>query len=257
MVKHLAKIGRLNTVIIISLIAASASLGTTMVAVTLLNNQGFGLNTEIAAILSAAIALVVAPPIVWFLVDLLLRVHRVEQEMRCLASYDSLTGLLSRHAFFDNANNYVSLAKREHRPFSVMIIDLDHFKLINDRYGHPAGDAVLRLFADVTNSVARRSDIVGRLGGEEFAIVLPNTSAAEALEFSQRLHTAINKAVLTFQDKVIKYTASIGLTEFDTGSEDSIDDLLARADLALYQAKHSGRNQTATFNPQLTQAAAG
>ena len=257
MVKHLAKIGRLNTVIIISLIAASASLGTTMVAVTLLNNQGFGLNIEIAAILSAAIALVVAPPIVWFLVDLLLRVHRVEQEMRSLASYDSLTGLLSRHAFFDNANNYVSLAKREHRPFSVMIIDLDHFKLINDRYGHPAGDAVLKLFADVTNSVARRSDIVGRLGGEEFAIVLPNTTAAKALEFSARLHTAINKAVLTFKDKAIKYTVSIGLTEFDTDSKDSIDDLLARADLALYQAKHSGRNQTATFNPQLTQAAAG
>jgi diguanylate cyclase len=257
MVKHLAKIGRLNTVIIISLIATSASFGTTMVAVTLLNNQGFGLNTVIAAILSAAIALVVAPPIVWFLVDLLLRVHRVEQEMRSLASYDSLTGLLSRHAFFDNANNYVSLAKREHRPFSVMIIDLDHFKLINDRYGHPAGDAVLKLFADVTNSVARRSDIVGRLGGEEFAIVLPNTTAAKALEFSARLHTAINKAVLTFKDKAIKYTASIGLTEFDTDSKDSIDDLLARADLALYQAKHSGRNQTATFNPQLTQAASG
>jgi diguanylate cyclase (GGDEF)-like protein len=257
MVKHLVKIGRLNTVIIISLIAASASLGTTMVAVTLLNNQGFGLNTEIAAILSAAIALVVAPPIVWFLVDLLLRVHRVEQEMRNLASYDSLTGLLSRHAFFDNANNYVSLAKREHRPFSVMIIDLDHFKLINDRYGHPAGDAVLKLFADVTNSVARRSDIVGRMGGEEFAIVLPSTTAVEALEFSQRLHTAINKAVLTFKDKAIKYTASIGLTEFDSDSEDNIDDLLARADLALYQAKHSGRNQTAIFNPRLTQAAAG
>jgi diguanylate cyclase (GGDEF)-like protein len=256
MVKLLAKIGRLNTVIIITLIAVSASLGATMIAVTLLNNQGYGLNTEIAAILSACIALVVAPPIAWFLVDLLLRVHRDEQEMRSLASYDSLTGLLSRHAFFDNAKNYVSLAKRERRPFSVMIIDLDHFKLINDRYGHPAGDAVLKLFADVTNSVARRSDIVGRLGGEEFAIVLPNTTVAEALEFSARLHTAINNAVLTFKDKAIKYTASIGLTEFDTGSKDSIDDLLARADLALYQAKHSGRNQTATFNPQLTQAAA-
>jgi diguanylate cyclase (GGDEF)-like protein len=257
MVKLLAKIGRLCTVIIITLIAVSASLGATMVAVTLLNNQGFGLNTEIAAILSVCIALVVAPPIAWFLVDLLLRVHRVEQEMRSLASYDSLTGLLSRHAFFDNASNYVSLAQREHRPFSVMIIDLDHFKLINDRYGHPAGDAVLKLFADVTNSVARRSDIVGRMGGEEFAIVLPSTTAVEALEFSQRLHTAINKAVLTFKDKAIKYTASIGLTEFDSDSEDNIDDLLARADLALYQAKHSGRNQTAIFNPRLTQAAAG
>jgi diguanylate cyclase (GGDEF)-like protein len=257
MIKLLAKIGRVNTVSIIILIAVLASLGATLVAVTLLNQQGFGLHTEIAAKLSVCIALVVTPPLAWFLVDLLLRVHRDEQEMRSLASYDSLTGLLSRHAFFDNANNYVSLAQREHRPFSVMLIDLDHFKLINDRYGHPAGDAVLKLFADVANSVARRSDIVGRLGGEEFAVVLPNTTAAEAVEFSQRLHTAINQAVLTFNDSAIRYTASIGLTEFETDSEDSIHDLLARADLALYQAKRSGRNQTAIFCPELTQAAAG
>jgi diguanylate cyclase (GGDEF)-like protein len=255
MIRLLAKMGRANTVSIITLIAVLASLGATLVAVTLLNHQGFGLHAEIAAKLAVCIALVVALPITWFLVDLLLRVHRVEQEMRSLASYDSLTGLLSRHAFFDNANNYVSLAQREHRPFSVMIIDLDHFKLINDRYGHPAGDAVLKLFADVTNSVARRSDIVGRLGGEEFAVVLPSTTAAEALEFSQRMHTAINKAVLTFNDSAIRYTASIGLTGSETDSGDSVDDLLARADLALYQAKRSGRNQTAIYDPQLTQAA--
>ena len=93
--------------------------------------------------------------------------------MRSLASYDSLTGLLSRHAFFDNANNLCVAGPARDKPFAVMIIDLDHFKSINDRYGHPAGDAVLKLFADVVNSVARRSDIVGRLGGEEFAIVCP------------------------------------------------------------------------------------
>jgi diguanylate cyclase (GGDEF)-like protein len=257
MIKLLAKIGRLNTVIIITLIAVVASLAATMTAVTLLNDQGYALHTEIAAILAACVPLLIAPPIAWFLVDLLLRVHHVEQEMRSLASYDSLTGLPSRHAFFDNANNYVSLAQREHKTFSVMIIDLDHFKSINDRYGHPAGDAVLKLFADVVNSVARRSDIMGRLGGEEFAIVLPSTNTSEALEFSERLHHAINQAVLKYNGSAIRYTASIGLSEFDTDSADGIDDLLARADLALYQAKQSGRNQTATFNPQLTQAAAG
>jgi len=257
MIKLLAKIGRLGTVIIITLIAVVASLAATMAAVTLLNDQGYGLHTEIAAILAACIPLLVTPPIAWFLVDLLLRVHRVEQEMRALASYDSLTGLPSRHAFFDSAHNYVSLAQREKNPFSVMIIDLDHFKSINDRYGHPAGDAVLKLFGDVVNSVTRRSDIVGRLGGEEFAIVLPSTNTSKALEFSERLHHAINQAVLKYKGSAIRYTVSIGLSEFDTDSEDSIDDLLARADLALYQAKQSGRNQTATFNPQLTQAAAG
>ncbi len=136
-----------------------------------------------------------------------------------------------------------------------MIIDLDHFKLINDKHGHPAGDAVLKLFADVINSVARRSDIVGRLGGEEFAIVLPSTSNLEAIEFSGRLHNAIDKAVLKYNGAAIKYTASIGLTAYDPGSSDNIDDMLARADLALYQAKRSGRNQTATFNPEIRQVA--
>jgi diguanylate cyclase (GGDEF)-like protein len=257
MIKLMAKIGRFNTVIILTLTAVMAALAAALIAVNVLNQQGYSLHTENTVILSACVTLVVATPIIWLLVDLLLRSHRVEQEMRSLASYDSLTGLLSRHAFFDNANIYVSLARREHKPFAVMIIDLDHFKSINDRYGHPAGDAVLKLFADITNSVARRSDIVGRLGGEEFAIVLPSTTTAEALEFSERLHAAINKAVLKFNDIAIRYTVSIGLTEFGTDSKDSIDDLLARADLALYQAKHSGRNQTAAFNPQHTQAAAG
>ena len=256
MIRHLANIGRFNSVVILTLAAALASLAITLVTVILLNRQGYGLQTDIAAYLAIGVALAVTLPFAWYLIDLLLRVHRDEQEMRSLASYDSLTGLLSRHAFFDNSNNYVSLAQREHRPFSVLIIDLDHFKLINDRYGHPAGDAVLKLFADVVNSVARRSDIIGRLGGEEFAVVLPSTTADEAQEFAERLHHAINQAVLKFNGNAIRYTASIGLTEFDTESEDSIDDLLARADLALYQAKQAGRNQTATFNPQLTQAAA-
>ena len=85
----------------------------------------------------------------------------------------------------------------------------------------------------------------------------PSTSTSEALEFSERLHHAIGQAVLKYKDDAIRYTASIGLSEFDAESADSIDDLLARADLALYQAKQSGRNQTATFNPRLTQAAAG
>jgi diguanylate cyclase (GGDEF)-like protein len=256
MIKHLASIGRFNSVVILAFMTALSSLTVTLVAVILLNNLGLGLQTDIAAYLAVGVALVVTLPFAWFLIDLLLRVHRDEQEMRRLASYDSLTGLLSRHAFFDNANNYVSLAKREEKPFSVLIIDLDHFKLINDRYGHPAGDAVLKLFADVVNSVARRSDIVGRLGGEEFAVVLPSTRSSEALEFSERLHHAIDQAVLKFNDSAIRYTVSIGLAEFDHDSGDTIDDLLARADLALYQAKQAGRNQTATFKAQLDQAAA-
>jgi diguanylate cyclase (GGDEF)-like protein len=217
-----------------------------------LNANGFNLNFIIALQIAAVVPFVVAPLASWYLIGLMLRIYRMEKEMRKLASYDSLTGLLSRHAFFSSASNYVSLAKREHSVFSVLIVDLDYFKSINDLYGHPAGDAVLKLFGTVTDSVSRQSDIVGRLGGEEFALLLPSTTAEEAVEFAQRLHEAINKAVLKYKDAMIKYTASIGLTSFDPHSDDDLDTLLARADSALYQAKRNGRNQTAIFSEEVS-----
>jgi diguanylate cyclase (GGDEF)-like protein len=255
MIELLARIGRLKAVAMMTLIAMTAAIVVTAATIGGLNSSGFEFRFDLAISLAVFVTVVVAPPICWYLLGVVLRIYGTEEEMRRLASYDSLTGLLSRHVFFDRANNYISLANREATVFSVMIIDLDKFKLVNDRYGHPAGDAVLKLFANVVNSVARRSDIVGRLGGEEFALVLPSTSSAEAIEFSGRLHKAINKAVLKYNDNIISYTASIGLTSFDPDSSDNIDDLLARADLALYQAKRSGRNQTATFNPEIKQFA--
>lgn len=256
MIKLLDTIGRFSSVAIITMIAILASIAVTASAVTVLNSQGFDIRFNVAIAFATCVPLIVAPPISWFLVSLILRIYQVEEKMRHLASYDSLTGLLTRHAFFASANKYVSLASRQETVFSVMIIDLDHFKQINDQHGHPAGDAVLKLFADVLNSVARSSDITGRLGGEEFGVVLPSTSASEAIEFSERLHVAINKAVLKYNDVMIKYTASIGLTSFEPDSNDNIDDLLARADLALYQAKRAGRNQTSTFNPEIKQVVA-
>jgi diguanylate cyclase (GGDEF)-like protein len=230
MIKLLARIGRFNTVAIITLIAAAASLAVTCGAVILLNSHGYDLRLNVAVAFAAGVPLVVAPPIGWVLVGLTLKIYRVEEEMRSLASYDTLTGLLNQAAF------------------SVMIIDLDHFKSINDQYGHPAGDAVLRLFADVVNSVARRSDLVGRLGGEEFGIILPSTRLAEALEFSERLQGEIGKAVLKYRGFFIQYTVSIGLVSSSPDATDNIDDLLAQADQALYQAKRNGRNQMAVFD---------
>ncbi len=256
MIKLLARIGRGTTVAIISLIASLISIAVTALAVAGLNLAGFDLNWQVAMILAAGVPLVVAPLLSWYLIGLLLHIHRIEEEMRSIASHDSLTGLLSRHAFFDRAGNYVSLARRDQSAFAVLIADLDHFKSINDRYGHPAGDAVLRLFADVVNSVARRSDIIGRLGGEEFAMLLPSTGEAEALEFSTRLHAAIGKAVLKHQDDIIEYTASIGVAASQPEAGDGIDGLLAQADRALYEAKRGGRNRTAVYREDDSRAAA-
>jgi diguanylate cyclase (GGDEF)-like protein len=246
MIRLLAKLGRFNTVAIITVIAAAASVLVTTCAVLILNTYyGFSIRLNVALALVIGVTLVVAPLINWILVGIMLRIYRLEKELRNLASYDSLTGLLSRHAFLENANRAISLANRHQAAFAVLIIDLDHLKSINDLHGNPAGDAVLKLLADVVNSVARRSDIVGRLGGEEFAMLC------------ERLHEAISKAVLNYQNSVIRYTVSIGLTASSTGSLDSIENLLAHADLALYQAKSDGRNRTAVFNYATEQVVAG
>ena len=116
---------------------------------------------------------------------------------------------------------------------------------------------MLRLFADILNSVARRSDIAGRLGGEEFALVLPETDNAEALEFAGRLHRAIDQAVLKYGDAAIHYTASMGLASSASSQDKDLDSLMARADMALYAAKHGGRNQTRVFDETRNRAATG
>ena len=142
------------------------SIAVTAVLVTSLNANGYNLNAGTALILAAIVPCIVAPIASWYLIGLLLNIYHVEEEMRSLASYDSLTGLLSRHAFFKSANNYFSLAKREGKVFSVLVVDLDYFKLINDQYGHAAGDAVLKLFADVTNSVGRAERPIGNCSSQ-------------------------------------------------------------------------------------------
>ena len=257
MIEHLARIGRFNTVAIITIATTVVSVAITAIAATILNNIASTVNFGWAIAFAYIVPVVVTPLISWPLVGLLLRIYQSEEKMRDLASHDSLTGLLSRHAFFENGNSYISLAKRDRNMFSVLVIDLDHFKKINDKFGHPAGDAVLKLFADVVNSVSRNSDIIGRLGGEEFGLVLPSTGSSEAVEFSQRLHQAIDKAVLTYKNDMIKYTVSIGLTSYKTDADESLEDMLASADIALYQAKNSGRNQTAVFGDQNEQSATG
>ena len=248
MIDLLASLGRFKTVATITVLASVLATLFTAIGSYVLIRFGFDINFHAAFWFAMSVPLLVTPLVSWHLIGLLLRIHRLEQEMRQLVRHDSLTGLLSRHAFFENARSYISLATRHDIPFSVAIVDLDHFKSINDRYGHPAGDAVLRLFADVLNSVSRSSDIIGRLGGEEFALVLPNTRIVEAYEFTERLHSAIDKAVLNYNSAMIQYTVSIGLASAEPETNNGIDNLLARADQALYEAKRAGRNQTAVYS---------
>jgi diguanylate cyclase (GGDEF)-like protein len=159
-----------------------------------------------------------------------------------MALFDSLTGALSRPAFMEQASKELSRSMRFHRPLSVMMIDIDHFKSINDNYGHAAGDNVLQIFVEAIQEVIRSTDFLGRVGGEEFALLLPDTSARAAYHLAERVRERITKYPYLAGDMLIEVTASLGVAEYQSLDGD-IKSVLNRADEALYQAKQAGRNR--------------
>ena len=243
--KFIQKFGQRNLVIFITLISILLSILLTYLIFYL--KQDFRtLSTSI--IIATVVPLIVAPGVLWPLVSLLIKIDRLESEMRRLATYDSLTGLLTRRAFFHDANAFISFAEREQIPFSVITLDLDKFKNINDSYGHPGGDEVLKHFAMTAKSILRKGDLIGRIGGEEFALLLPNTSEEAANTFSERLHNLIRELTVIHDELSIKFTISMGLVSLLPNVSYNIENILKDADKSLYLAKEKGRNCTMIFN---------
>jgi diguanylate cyclase (GGDEF)-like protein len=159
-----------------------------------------------------------------------------------LVSTDVLTDLFTRRWWFELATTELSRCRRYDRPFSLMVIDLDLFKRVNDTFGHDAGDKLLRGFADMLRAECRQSDIIGRLGGEEFALLVPETPLAAAQHIAGRILEACRGlSVSAPGGEVVRCTCSIGLSELLPDDED-LEEVLRRADAALYDAKRSGRN---------------
>jgi diguanylate cyclase (GGDEF)-like protein len=156
------------------------------------------------------------------------------------AMTDLLTGVFNRRAFIESADRLIAKRARKSQPVSVILFDLDHFKSINDRFGHAIGDEALKIFARTALATMRTTDIVARLGGEEFAALVPG-NAAEAAVAAERVRMAFRTAGLNVADREMAATVSIGVAG-DT-SPVSVNDLLARADAALYRAKANGRNR--------------
>jgi len=177
-----------------------------------------------------------------------------ELELRQQASADSLTGALSRRAFKEEASRAVSLGKRHEHPVSCIAVDLDRFKSINDRFGHPAGDRVLVGAVEACRRHLRKTDLFGRMGGEEFAILLPHTAADDALAVAEKLRASIASQVFEFTGKRVLVTASFGIATLD--GDDSLDDLISHADVALYEAKAAGRNTCVTWHAPVVPLAA-
>ena len=166
----------------------------------------------------------------------------LEQDLRILASTDALTGLVNRRAFMERFAHELARSQRHGPAPTLLILDIDHFKKINDLHGHPSGDAVLAHLAQLLKASLRNLDIVGRIGGEEFAVVLVETNAAMAEPVIDRLLERIRETTVTLSDgQPLQFTASIGSTEILWG--DTIDTAIQRADEALYTAKNTGRNR--------------
>lgn len=167
---------------------------------------------------------------------------RLFEEVQNLALTDALTGLYNRRGLFEIGNIEFTRTRRLERPFSLIMLDIDHFKNINDQYGHPIGDQVLQFLASELQSTIRGSDIVGRYGGEEFAIFLSDSDGKSAMKLANRLRAGIEKTPFYIGENQINITISLGVAEYNENNP-NLETLVARADQALYVAKHKGRNR--------------
>lgn len=157
-------------------------------------------------------------------------------------AYDRLTGIWNRAAIIDHMQRELARAKRQNFPIGVVLADLDHFKRVNDTYGHPAGDKVLQEAARRMQEVVRPYDRVGRYGGEEFLIISPACDRNQAIAIAERVRCSIEEKPFNYADESIAMTASLGVT-ISCNERDTIGALIIAADTALYRAKNSGRNQ--------------
>jgi diguanylate cyclase (GGDEF)-like protein len=170
---------------------------------------------------------------------------RLFQEVQSLALTDPLTGLQNRRSLFELGRIEFARAERMGRPFCCMMLDLDHFKQVNDTYGHPVGDMVLQEFAQRSMKSVREIDLVGRYGGEELIILLPETDKERAMMVAERLRASIAANPIQTPNGDVPITVSIGVAAMDQYTT-QLETLIARADQAVYIAKHKGRNYVAT-----------
>jgi diguanylate cyclase (GGDEF)-like protein len=171
---------------------------------------------------------------------------KLERELEHQARTDFLTGIPNRRHFLDLADLELARARRYGRPFSMLMLDLDLFKNVNDRYGHRVGDLTLQKVVEVCGQILREVDVVGRLGGEEFGIILPETDAEQALQVADRVRQAVATASVALpKGGSVGITTSIGVATYSDADPD-VDAVLNRADRALYRAKRSGRDRVSS-----------
>jgi diguanylate cyclase (GGDEF)-like protein len=177
--------------------------------------------------------------------------RRIQEKLKYLATTDSLSGLYNRAEFMNLARNEFTLARKNNMELSLLIMDLDNFKTINDTFGHAAGDEVIREMGKIITTSFRKTDIPGRIGGEEFAVVLKNASLKEAKKVAEKVRELVARRKVIYEEQEISLTVSIGVAAIRGNTDDinDIEDILKVADDALYKAKDQGRNCVVTLEP--------
>jgi diguanylate cyclase (GGDEF)-like protein len=183
------------------------------------------------------------------ILDDITRRKQLEFQLNHLATTDALTGANNRHRFLERADEEVARSERYARPVSLLMLDIDHFKNINDSFGHAIGDDVLRALSAECRRLFRQTDVFGRVGGEEFAAILPETTLEAAVKLAERLRQTLAQLKVDGPDGSISFTVSIGIVERKVGQ--NISDVMYYADKALYDAKNSGRNRVVAWNEKI------
>lgn len=181
----------------------------------------------------------------------------LRRDLERLASYDALTGVLTRRVILSLLDKSIANVSRSGRPLALMMVDLDHFKRINDNFGHRVGDQVLSEIVAAIGSALRKETYIGRYGGEEFLVVMPDTNTEQLLEVSERIRHVAAETPVIAQEQTIHCTISIGAMIVDASNVDSLQDPVGLADKALYQAKLQGRNQVVLETGKLGKVSVG
>ncbi|WP_072909891.1 diguanylate cyclase [Malonomonas rubra] len=200
--------------------------------------------TRMYSLLSAVLVLATLLALLALLATNFMRKLKTAQaELELSATTDNLTGLYNRRAAYERLNEELSKNRRFGKPLSCLMLDIDHFKRINDQYGHLVGDKVLKFFTDNLRLLAREYDILCRYGGEEFLVLLPETALEDAIKAAERYRQQMEKTPFVLGKQKLHITVSIGVTEAHPVEHETRDSFIGRADKALYQAKQEGRNK--------------
>ena len=178
-----------------------------------------------------------------------LGMSRLNNELKVASRIDGLTGLFNRRYWQERFEQAYKLAKRREKPSTALMLDIDHFKKVNDTYGHQAGDSVIQSLAHLIKRCVRETDLAGRYGGEEFAVILTDSAVDNAVTVAERLRRLAEHSQVEHEGQIIKFNISVGLAEFSPLC-DSPMEWLERADQALYQAKQTGRNKYCVWQEQ-------